>query len=301
MIESHPQQNLLAMNGYLRPVITLMLIFIVLCFFIISVNAQKIYVDSSATGLLTGNTWVDAYTDLQVAIDSAEAGDTICVAEGTYYPSKKPRNCTNCDSTRDVTFHLPDSVVLLGGHPSGGGAREWKINKTMLCGDIGIKGDSSDNAFHVVISAEADSAQVLDGFYIQYGNANGPSSNILFGTSSANRRHGGGLIGRSPGSLIRNCYFIRNRATSSGGAIQLVSAMRITHSYFRRNVANFGGALQFTFTDPFIEHCYFVRNKCTGTGGAIQPSLSNAIIRKCVFRKNRSNVAGGGIGICRMH
>jgi len=49
--------------------------------------AQKtIFVNQNANGLQTGQSWIDAYTDLQQAIGNAIHGDTIWVAQGTYRP-----------------------------------------------------------------------------------------------------------------------------------------------------------------------------------------------------------------------
>ena len=138
-------------------------------FLCLSTSAQKIFVDSSASGLNTGLNWTDAYTSLQTAIDSSMSGDTICIAEGTYYPSEKPRGCTTCDSTRDVTFHIKDGLTLIGGFSAGGLDRNWKMNKTILSGDIGVKGDSTDNAYHVMIGGNLDEGIRVEGLFIQEG------------------------------------------------------------------------------------------------------------------------------------
>ncbi|MBP9055748.1 MAG: hypothetical protein KBF69_05150, partial [Saprospiraceae bacterium] len=106
-------------------------------------DISKLYVDSSATGNNTGLSWTDAFTSLQDALLFADCRfDTICVAQGTYYPDTAfYHTLTNND--RNLSFNIPDSTVVLGGFPSGGGNisdRNWVCNKTILCGDIDQSG-----------------------------------------------------------------------------------------------------------------------------------------------------------------
>jgi len=48
---------------------------------------QVIYVDANAGGGGDGSSWVNAYTNLQSALDVAITGNSIWVAAGTYKPS----------------------------------------------------------------------------------------------------------------------------------------------------------------------------------------------------------------------
>ncbi|MDZ4707331.1 MAG: choice-of-anchor Q domain-containing protein, partial [Saprospiraceae bacterium] len=150
----------------------------------------KIYVDITATGANDGTSWSDAFTDLQDALLVIQLcpQDTILVAEGTYYPSDTVFIYDPCSTgipidtifpDRNISFNIPDSAVLLGGFPTGGGtigdpfdSRDWACNKTILCGDIDLNGDTLNNSFHVVYTRNVDSVTLVDGFFIQGGNAN---------------------------------------------------------------------------------------------------------------------------------
>ena len=60
-----------------------------------------IYVNQGVTGgSHNGDSWADAYTDLQSALSDAVSGDQIWVAAGTY----KPTNLRNESDPRSATF-----------------------------------------------------------------------------------------------------------------------------------------------------------------------------------------------------
>jgi hypothetical protein len=73
-----------------------------------SLSAQQIwYVNQAATGGNNGNTWADAFTNLQSALAVAEFSDQIWVAKGTYFPTE--------GLEREISFNLPKGVRLYGG------------------------------------------------------------------------------------------------------------------------------------------------------------------------------------------
>src|SRR5947208_1339464 len=95
-------------------------------------SATVWHVNAAATGGDTGQSWSNAFTDLQSALSAAHSGDQIWVAEGTY----KPTGATD----RSVSFALRAGVAVYGGF-SGAEAqlsqRNWGQHVTTLSGDIG--------------------------------------------------------------------------------------------------------------------------------------------------------------------
>lgn len=80
--------------------------------------ADTIYVDHSAEGAETGETWTDAYPSLQDALGEAtgnDEADDIWVAAGTYYPDDG--SGVSADD-RSATFRVDDGIHLYG-HFSG--------------------------------------------------------------------------------------------------------------------------------------------------------------------------------------
>ena len=112
-------------------------------------HAAVTYVDADAAGANDGSSWAKAYGDLQNALAAATSGDEVWVAEGAYKPTS--------GTDRTISFQLVEGVALYGGFAGTEGARDqrdWAAHKTILSGDIGNPGDSSDNSYHVVVGGE---------------------------------------------------------------------------------------------------------------------------------------------------
>lgn len=241
-------------------------------------DENRFYVHAAATGANNGRTWQNAFRDLQDAIALAAPGDTILVAQGTYFPTD--------GTNREKHFLLKNGVVILGGFNATEcltAQRDPVLYETILSGDIGIPGDSTDNSFHVLFTLGTDSTTVLDGFTITRGQAIHPDG----GAYSGHLDKGGGLYVGTIATLphanprIRNCRFIRN-VGKNGGAIYC------------------DGTADGRSADPILENCTFEYNRAPSAGGAIyKKGISHPErafnIRNCNFGYNRSAQVGGAI------
>ena len=116
-----------------------------------SAAADTLYVDASATGSNNGSFWEDAFVSLRVALLNSEYGDQVWVAEGTYTPIT--------GINRLSSFGIQNGTQVFGGFQAGDTSllqRDWKNNLTIMSGDIGIPGDSTDNSYTVVRITGAD-------------------------------------------------------------------------------------------------------------------------------------------------
>ncbi|MEO1625976.1 MAG: choice-of-anchor Q domain-containing protein, partial [Bacteroidota bacterium] len=279
------------------------------CFGLSTTTWGQVFVRAAATGANDGSSWANAFTDLQLAIDRTANGQ-IWVAEGIYYPTQ----CNNCTThDREQSFQLRDGLSLYGGFrgtESQLSERDVTTYLSRLSGDIGQKGDSTDNSYHVVVAEGSSSLSVLDGFVIEEGNADAAGFNL-----------GGGLyingsLGNTSSPYIGNCTF-RNNYAGGGGAIGMdasaggTTAPSIDVCTFEGNTASigltsFGGAIlgvgsQGAQVGPQISNCQFFNNLCGNDGGAIAFSISgdnsqlSAIINQSIFSNNTANDRGGAI------
>lgn len=267
---------------------------------------QRIYVDSSASdwGRPDGSDWACAFPDLQSAIARATSGDTIWVAQGTYFPTS--------GNNREASFRLPAGVTLLGGfagYETRADQRDWENHPAILSGDIQQNDSPADNSYHVVYALGADSAAVLDGFTITggyavhtnpdyfgphiYGGGLFVDTNEEFPVCEPRIRncrfinnvgkygggvHCNGLYGRFANPAFENCVFYRNRGAVRGGGVyktgpvQEGAAQRYVNCTFEENWAWQGGGavcLKDVCDDFLFENCTFLRDTTRDGGGAI--------------------------------
>jgi hypothetical protein len=238
-------------------------------------SAQSVvYVDKAATGLSDGSSWGNAFTDLQSALNTATSGRQIWVAEGIYKPT------TGFD--RSISFTPKSGTIVLGGFPSGGtGVRNWQQHPTVLSGDIGMQGDSTDNSNNIMYLFEPDSNTVIEGFVFRGGSAVQASTPIF---STAKAYCGGGLyimgFNGDAYATIRDCRFERCTAQGYGGGVMVN-----------------GGGMGSSVSPSFI-NCTFAENRSLNYGGGMARFGGSAVDRasdldSCTFRSNRSDNAAG--------
>jgi len=239
-----------------------------------------LYVDADATGAGDGSSWADAFVDLQDALEMAGLGDQIRVAAGTY----KPTHEFTAGDPRSATFQMKNGVAIYGGFAGGEKEleqRDWLANLTILSGDIGIEGDSSDNVYHVFYhpyGTGLDSSAILDGFTITGGHAHGEFPNIF----------GGGMHNRGSSPTVNNCTFRGNSADNFGGGMyNLDSSPVLTNCIFEDNSAYEGGGMfNGYYSSPALTECIFADNSANNGGGMYNNQGSSPTLTNCTFSGN---------------
>ena len=228
----------------------------------LAATAAIYYVDGdTGSDANNGTGWDDAFETLTFALSKATDGDEIWVKAGVYRPTT--------DTDRTKSFVMKDGVDLYGGFAGTETLREdrdWTNHVTILCGDIGVLDDLTDNSYNVVVGANAR----LDGFKIRNGYASG-------GTLAT--YSGGGLYGNNINAMIvANCIFTNNHA-------------RGTSHLTRGGAAYFGGT-----GDPDSQwiNTVFVDNFCTRRGGALAADSPLGTFNNCRFYGNSTSSSGGG-------
>ncbi len=246
-----------------------------------------VYVNASSTaGSPDGKSWATAYSSLQNGIDLAALYSAeVWVAKGTYKP------ITGTD--REVSFELKSGVLLYGGF---GGTetsrdqRNYSSNETILSGEIGTAGDSTDNSYHVVVGA--DNA-TLDGFTITAGYATGEKWHRLGG----GMYNSGDSYENPISPVVSNCTFSGNYAESGGAVYNHSAAPQISDCSFSGNSANYGGAALFRVgSDATVSNCQFSGNSAAWRGGAVYIDYgADPRISDCTFTSNSTDGNGGAM------
>lgn len=280
---------------------TLFFILFSIIFSLNHANANVIYVHHNANGTGDGSSWTNAMVNLQDAIDMAVKSDTICVAAGIYFPTKK----FNGDFDQNLTFYINKDIVLLGGFSGDAGtegdfeSRNPDVHLTCLSGDIGVTHDTLDNVFHVVYIDKVSDTMQLDGFIISdaYG---------FLGDGLQNT--GGGIFingeaGRcSP--VIKYCTFRNNNVKENGGGVTVYGTAggilkpKFIGCRFYNNAGSGGGGYSgYVDTDgeesPVFISCEFKGNTARSSQGAAvsnvtHSSISNHLFVNCIITGNHA-------------
>ncbi len=234
----------------------------------------------------SGESWAQAFATLSKALDVAQTQDTIWVAEGVYYPDEGP-GVTTGDRTAAFTITgAQDGLHVYGGfsgNESSLGARDPSAHPTVLSGNIGAAGDSTDNSYTVLhldgTSDPITRATRLDGLTIAHGTANGSEAqgNLT--------QQGAGLFCNGNGGdcspALSNLRVTDNASTSWGAGIMIDGTS--------------GDA------DPRITGTVIANNRSTFQGGGLfvkatdsQPDLYNTVIAN-----NTAGQKGGGLFVRR--
>lgn len=121
-----------------------------------------LYVDLNAPiGTNDGSSWGNAFLDLHEALNAANSGDSIRIADGTY----KPTSTTD----RTIAFQLKSGVSLYGGYAGHGAidpdARDFTNTPAILSGEIGTS-STDDNSYNVLKGNELADLVTIDGFTV---------------------------------------------------------------------------------------------------------------------------------------
>ncbi|SMD11561.1 choice-of-anchor Q domain-containing protein [Pedobacter nyackensis] len=264
---------------------------------VVSPGSTNIYVSEGATaGRKDGSNWPNAFTDLQLALGQATAGDQIWVAKGNYSPGLLVTS----------TFALKENVKIYGGFAGTEenlAARDTNLihttNKSILDGSKGVA------SYHVVSSTTAVTSEtILDGFTISGGRTLTTTSTSYPNVPDQGVNYYGAGIYTSLGRpIFNNLIITNNTALFGGGAFVLSGVATFTNTKFIANstIGNLGrGAGLYNHTGGItVDKVLFEGNAITAGsatyGGAIFNS-GTALISNTTFKDNITGGTGYAYG-----
>lgn len=261
-----------------------------------------------------GLKWSTAFKNIQPAINAAEKGDTIKIAEGTYHPTQKiaevyggSTHPTTPTGDRHRSFLLKKDIKLFGGFPSNVtdaatmDIRDWKRYQTILSGDFNEDdGDNfentDENALHVVVMLNATPGMTLDGISIMGGGGT-DSLNVFIDGIPVDHECGGGIYAFSDilsSPVISNVVIKNNKVEGDGGGFfnysNGIASPELIKVTMLNNVAKIrGGAIYNdgrTTSSPKLLNVNITGNEAMEGGGFVcltevndcAPELENVLI-----------------------
>lgn len=269
------------------------------------------------------------FATIQAAIDAANAGDVILLADGVYSGAgnrdidfggkavvvRSENGADNCvidcggslgDPHRAFWFHSGETaaarlegLTIRGGFMNRGGGILCENGSSPTIVACIVRDNTAwavaDNDGGAGVFLSGSHPTIVDCLFLQN-----------HAELTVNLTNGGAMciaFGSNP--VIRECEFWRNSATGvavdfGGGAIQIgrTSAPLISDCVFAENVANEGGALRIvTIQEITISRCIFQENTALlFAGAAVTGNPGRRHFRDCLFYRNRTtdpNLEGG--------
>ena len=239
-------------------------------------TAATRYVNVSNTAPASPYTnWLSAATNIQHAVDVADAGDLIFVTNGVYQTgAREVYGMTNRVAvTKSLTVRSvngPAVTSIVGSGPGGPAA----VRCVYLTNDAVLSGFTLTNGA-TQTSGDSIMNQSGGGLWCESG-TNVVSNCVLTGNSAS---YGGG--GAYSGTLS-NCTLTSNLATEGAGAYSGI----LSHCVLTRNSASFvgGGAI-----GAALDNCVLTGNSAIYGGGA-----NNCTLYGCTLVGNSASQWGGG-------
>ncbi len=279
------------------PSITLTIpLFLVILTFSATAHAKTIYVDDDGPA---------DFSNIQAAINEADDGDVVIVAEGRYFEninfngknitlsSTEPNDhnvvaATIIDGRQlasvvifelyEYTDCVLDGFTITNGHAMYGGAVKCFNSSLTLKNCVFVNNFAEDHG----------------GAIFNY-NSSTTLTNCTFTQNSAHGTSGGGGAIQNVRSnvILTNCTFKENEAYEAGAAVYNDrSNLTLANCIFSQHSTARGGAMVNHYSDLTLTDCIFTTNSAIERGGALKNSVSSLTLTNCTFIGNSAKWGG---------
>ncbi|WP_417799794.1 PKD domain-containing protein [Tenacibaculum sp.] len=239
--------------------------------------ATRLYVDSNAKGSNNGTSWVNAFTNLQDALNCIDDGEEIWVASGTYHPNSAPG--TTLTNPTEFYFWMNKNIKLKGSYNPATNTQDF-TNPSILSGDLG-----TTNTVHVLVTTNLNNTALIEGFTMTKGAAIHDIGSVTIGGQVIHNNRGGGIYNASSSPIFKNITISENKAQYGGGGMYNVSSSPVILNLlctnntvqgktyrFKPSDNGYGGGMFNSASSPTITNTIFAYNKVVGGYGGTEPS-----------------------------
>ncbi len=290
---------------------TIFLIF----FTAINIFAVTNYVSKTGGHVSPFDSWANAATNIQDAVDVASAGDIVLVNDGTYYPASRISVTKNITvksvngaeitivngSNTNRCFFLNNSTIdgftIMNGYTIEKGGGVYSYSKGIILNCI-ISGNSASNGGGIFFysGGTVQNCDISENLaFGSYGGGNGGgvflgwSGTVQNCTIIRNSANGGGGVYCSYGSLILDCTISGNSAGFGGGMYFNIGGT-IQNCIISGNLADVGGRA-YCFLDGTVLNCTIIENYASSGGGI--DFNGGGIVHNSIISKNSADWGGG--------
>ncbi len=260
-----------------------------ICFTVAMAVADTHYVSLDGADVHPFDSWANAATNIQSAVDAASDNDTVLVSNGLYRVGATP--AVGHTTSNRVMIPAAISVESLSG-PA----------QTVIAG----QGPMGSNAIRCVYLV--DGAQVV-GFTLSNGHVRAGVGTLADSRGGGVLMDNGGVVSNCmiafnmapygggaccfTGGVVRCSDIVSNVASAQGGGVHIDADGEVRGCVLHRNAAPGGGGLS-TYGGGLISNSAVIANYGTGSGGGVMCAYST-IVHSCAIKMNVSDGTGGGV------
>lgn len=208
---------------------------------------------------------------IRYGIDAAADGDTVLVADGTYYE-------------HDIAMKSGVYLSSESGEPNSVTIDAQQQGRVFYCNEV--------EASAKIVGFKITGSNAVGGIYCNWSYLE-ISNCIIASNHTLSAQSGGGLYCERSSPTLTNCTFEQNSGYHGGGVFCNLSSPTFVNCRFEGNTGYQGGGMFCKNSDSIVTGCTFDGNQASDTGGGIYcEQTTSTVLSGCVFLDNSADHGG---------